>query len=112
MRGVNNELTSGSYMARPINPKNENRRIRSFNIDQNIHSALRKNAIQEDISMSDLVNRILFRSVIEARVAEDVAQGVQTTFEIHIHDEAHRNARKDGKCNPKSKDGKCGVCWE
>lgn len=99
-------------MARPINPKNEMRRIRSFNLDNAIHIELRKCALEEDISMSDLVNRILFRSIMESRVAVDVAQGVQTTLEIHVHDEAHRNARKDGKCNPKSKSGKCGVCWE
>tara|TARA_R110001592_G_C13159718_1_gene748842 strand:+ start:2331 stop:2630 length:300 start_codon:yes stop_codon:yes gene_type:complete len=99
-------------MARPVNPKNEMRRIRSFNLDQNIHTALRQTALEEDISMSDLVNRILFKSVMEARIAVDVSHGVQTVLNIHVHDQSHRDARKDGKCNPKSKAGRCGVCWE
>lgn len=99
-------------MARPVNPKNEARRIRSFNLDEAVHKELKKVAIEEDISMSDIVNRILFEHVMKARVAVDVAHGVQTTLEIHVHDEAHRSARKDGKCNPKSKAGRCGVCWE
>jgi len=98
-------------MARPINPKNENRRIRSFNLDNAIHEELRKSALIEDISMSDLVNRLLFAAVLQQKIAIDIDNGIQTTLEIHVHDEKHRRSRKDGKCNPQSKAGKCGVCW-
>jgi hypothetical protein len=91
--------------------KNANRRVRSFNLDQRHYDEIKRVAGIEGLSMSDILNRLCAHGLAKKKVAEDVAAGLQTTLDIHIHDQRHRDGRKDGKCNPKSEGGHCVVCW-
>ena len=98
-------------MARIAQKKNENRKVRSFNVDETNFSELKRVAQIEELSMSDILNRVLWHHFVDAKVKKDIEKGIQTTLAIHTHDQRHRDARKDGKCNPASKLGKCATCW-
>ena len=98
-------------MARIASEKYANRRVRSFNLDEQHFRELKRIAGIEELSMSDILNRVLSHGLAKRKVAADVASGLQTTLELHKHDQQHRDARKDGKCNPKSKAGRCEECW-
>lgn len=65
----------------------------------------------EGLSMSDILNRTLVHALVKVKVARDVKNGLQTTLEMHKQTVEARENRKDGKCNPKSMDGICLVCW-
>ena len=54
------------------------------------------------------INRSMFirESVKNAIRSNGISQG------IHTEDNHHRAQRKDGKCNPWSNRGRCGVCYE
>lgn len=98
-------------MARIASEKYENRRVRSFNLDEHHYRELKDIAMKEGISMSDVLNRTLVHALVKAKVAEDVKNGLQTTLEVHKHSIEARSARKDGKCNPRSLEGRCEICW-
>ena len=61
--------------------------------------------------MSDVLNRTLVHAFVKAKVAEDVKNGLQKTLEVHIQTVEARSKRKDGKCNPRSLEGRCEICW-
>jgi len=98
-------------MARIASEKYANRRVRSFNLDEQHFRELKRIAAVEELSMSDILNRVLSHGLAKRKVAVDVANGLQTTLELHTHDQRHRDGRKDGKCNPKSELGRCVICW-
>ena len=113
---VNNLLTTkGSLdlMARTALTKNENRRVRSFNLDDSHYRELKRLAQVEGLSMSDIINRVLWHGLAKKKVLRDIVDGLQTTLEVHVQEAAVRAKRKDGKCNPKSIDSPipCAVCW-
>ncbi len=87
------------------------RRIRSFNLDDTAIVKMEKMAQEDGLNRSEWVNRMIHTEDAGRRLTEDLKSGVQTTLEIHTHDADHRAQRKDGKCNPKSMNGTCGVCW-
>ena len=87
------------------------RRIRSFNLDDTAIDKMEKMAQEDGVNRSEWVNRMIHTENASRMLKNDLKSGVQTTLEIHIHDAAHRAKRKDGKCNPKSMHGTCGVCW-
>ena len=98
-------------MARQPQQKNENRRVRSFNLDDAHYREMKKMSAVEGISMSDILNRMLWHQFAQDKVAQDIKNGIQTTLEIHVSTEEIRAKRKDGKCNPKHILGKCLICW-
>jgi len=98
-------------MARQPQQKNENRRVRSFNLDDAHYREMKRLSAVEGISMSDILNRILWHQFAQAKVAKDIENGIQTTLEIHVSAEEIRAKRKDKKCNPKHILGKCSICW-
>ncbi len=98
-------------MARPIDLNKINRKVRSFNIDTAVFEELKRQALIESLSMSDLVNRMLQHGLAKVKVKQDVESGLQTQLEIHVQSADIRSKRDDNKCNPKSIDGKCVVCW-
>jgi len=98
-------------MARQALTKNENRRTRSFNLDDDHYRELKKQAQEEGLSMSDIINRVLYHGLAKEKVAQDIENGLQTTLDLHKHPAEVRAMRSDGKCNPLSLKGKCGVCW-
>ena len=98
-------------MARQPQQKNENRRVRSFNLDDAHYREMKRLSAIEGISMSDILNRMLWHQFAQAKVEKDIENGIQTTLEIHVSAEEIRAKRKDGKCNPKHILGKCSICW-
>ncbi len=99
-------------MARQPQQKNENRRVRSFNLDDAHYREMKRLSAVEGISMSDILNRILWHQLTKKKVQDDVANGLQTTLEIHVQSEDIRAKRKDGKCNPKViGQPPCSICW-
>jgi len=89
----------------------KNRRIMSFNLDDEVCEKVAKMAEQDGLNRSEWLNRLLVTEDASRRLKADLERGLQTTLEIHTHDAEHRAKRKDGKCNPKSMRGKCDVCW-
>jgi hypothetical protein len=104
-------------MARIASEKYENRRVRSFNLDDHHYRELKDIAMKEGISMSDVLNRTLVHALVKAKVAEDVKNGLQTTLEVHTQTVEQRQMRRKGsgadedKCNPRSLEGRCAICW-
>ena len=99
-------------MARPPHMKNENRRVRSFNLDDAHYRELKRLSAVEELSMSDILNCVLWHSFAKAKVHKDISEGIQTTLVMHSMDEQHRAGRKDGKCNPKLVNvPRCPICW-
>ena len=104
-------------MARTSQPKYENRRTRSFNLDQPHYLELKRLAALEGLSMSDILNRTLIHGFQRVKVAQDVKDGFQTTLEVHVQTVEVRMMRKTGqgadenKCNPRHIEGKCKICW-
>jgi predicted CopG family antitoxin len=99
-------------MARIATEKYANRRVRSFNLDDANYRGLKRLSAVEDMSMSDIINRILTRALAKRKVDADIENGLQTTLEIHVQSEEIRAKRKDGKCNPKVVGlPPCSMCW-
>ena len=89
----------------------KNRRIMSFNLDDEVCEKVARMAEQDGLNRSEWLNRLLVTEDASRRLKADLERGLQTTLEIHTHDADHRAKRKDGKCNPKSMRGMCDVCW-
>ena len=89
-------------MARQALTKNENRRTRSFNLDDDHYRELKKQAHDEGLSMSDIINRVLYHGLAKEKVAQDIENGLQTTLDLHKMTAEVRAKRSDGKCNPNS----------
>ena len=99
-------------MARQPQQKNENRRVRSFNLDDAHYREMKRLSAVEGISMSDILNRMLWHQLTQKKVQADVANGLQTTLKLHVQSEDIRAKRKDGKCNPKViGQPPCSICW-
>ena len=117
---VNNLLTTkGSLdlMARTALSKNENRRVRSFNLDDEHYRELKRLAQVEGLSMSDIINRVLWHGFAKKKALQDIENGIQTTLEVHIQDAVARKGNLKNKrilqekCNPMSRLGHCKLCW-
>ena len=73
--------------------------------------------MKEGLSMSDIINRVLYHGLAKKKVAEDIKDGIQTTLEVHIQEESARKANLKNKrilqekCNPLDKSGRCKICW-
>jgi hypothetical protein len=101
-------------MARIATEKYANRRVRSFNLDDAHFRELKRLSAVEDMSMSDIINRILGHALAKRKVDEDIENGLQTTLEIHVQSEEIRaRGTFDGKCNPNvlGQVNKCPICW-
>jgi len=97
-------------LTRKSKPKKA-RRIRSFNLDDDAIDKMEKMAQEDGVNRSEWVNRLIHTEDAGRRLKRDVAKGIQTTLEVHTMDAEHRAARKDGKCNPRSVNGRCKTCW-
>ena len=89
----------------------EPRRIQSFNLSDRNIAKITEMAQTDGLNRSEWLNRIVATEYASRQLKEDLEAGIQTTLEIHTMSAAHRAARKDGKCNPNSMNGKCKVCW-
>jgi len=103
-------------MPREASAKYANRRVRSFNLDDTHYLELKSLSKVEDCSMSDILNRVLWHGLAKMKVAEDIANGLQTVLKVHTQSiEARENNRKNkkiltNKCNPQA-EPYCMICW-
>ncbi len=82
----------------------------SFSLDLRTIEKLK--AMQNEykgIGKSRFVDDLIYREWLSWAQKQDPTG--QTTLEIHYGDKAHRDSRKDGKCNPMLKDKPCPTCW-
>lgn len=103
-------------MARTSQEKYENRRTRSFNLDQAHYDELKALSRLEECSMSDVLNRVLCHALMRKKELEDQKNGIQTILQVHTQDaRARENNRKNKKilmpkCNPQATPY-CFLCW-
>jgi len=103
-------------MARIAQTKYENRRTRSFNLDNAHYTELKALSKVEECSMSDVLNRVLCHALMRKKEQEDIKNGIQTKLQVHTQDSVAREFNRKNKkilmpkCNPQATPY-CVLCW-
>lgn len=63
-----------------------------------------------EFGKSKFVGELINHEWQRTRKNKQISDG-QTILETHIGTAEHREARKDGKCNPNLAKGRCATCW-